>query len=123
MRCQETYQEENTSSRDGIVGDIYPEMDLLHMDQPGNPVSRDLVESIRRHEHTAQGEETYGEYEDDKDETFLEYHSQMKAICQMKTVMMTKLCISGDFCEPSTSISDSVVILNHELLLVILLYL
>jgi len=75
MRCQEAYQEENTSSRDGIVGDIYPEMDLLHMDQPGSPVSRDLVESIRRHEHIAQGEETYGEDEDDEDETFLEYHS------------------------------------------------
>ena len=45
------------------------------MDQPGNPVSRDLVESIRRHEHTAQGEETYDEDEDDEDETFLEYHS------------------------------------------------
>ena len=45
------------------------------MDQLGSPVSRDLVESIHRHEHTAQGEETYGEDEDDKDETFLENHS------------------------------------------------
>jgi len=75
MRCQEAYQEENTSSRDGIVGDIYPELDLLHMDQPGSPVSRDLVESIRRQEHILHGEETYDEDEDDEDETFLEYHS------------------------------------------------
>jgi len=73
MRCQEAYQEENTSSRDGIVGDIYPDMDLLHMDnQPSSPISRDLVESIRGHQHTAQGDETDGE---DEDETFLEYHS------------------------------------------------
>ena len=73
MRCQEAYQEENTSSRDGTVGDIYPDMDLLHMDnQPSSPISRDLVESICGHQHTAQGDETDGE---DEDETFLEYHS------------------------------------------------
>jgi len=73
MRCQEAYQEENTSSRDGTVGDIYPDMDLLHMDnQPSSPISRDLVESIRGHQHIAQGDETDGK---DEDETFLEYHS------------------------------------------------
>jgi hypothetical protein len=55
------------------VGDIYPDMDLLHMDnQLGNPISRDLVESIRRHQQTPQGDEIDGE---DEDETFLEYHS------------------------------------------------
>jgi hypothetical protein len=31
------------------VGDIDPDMDLLHIDnEPGTPISRDLVESIRR---------------------------------------------------------------------------
>jgi len=75
MRCQEAYQEDNTSSRDGTVGDIYPDMDLLHMDnQPSSPISRDLVESICGHQHTAQGDETDGE-DEDEDETFLEYHS------------------------------------------------
>ena len=73
MRYQETYQEENTSSRDGTVGDIYPDMDLLHMDnQPSSPISRDLVESICGHQHTAQGDETDNE---DENQTFLEYHS------------------------------------------------
>ena len=70
-------QEDNTSSGDCTVGDIYPDMDLLHMDnQPGSPISVDLVESIRRHQQTPQGDETDGE---DEDETFLEYHSQDKA--------------------------------------------
>ena len=73
MRCQEAHQEENTSSRDGTVGDIYPDMDLLHMDnQPSSPISRDLVESICGHQHTAQGDETDNE---DENQTFLEYHS------------------------------------------------
>jgi hypothetical protein len=40
-------------------------------DEPGSPVSRELVESIRRQrQHTTQGEEI-----DNEDETFLEYHS------------------------------------------------
>jgi hypothetical protein len=48
MRCQEAYQEEHILARDGAVGDIHPDMDLLHMDnEPGSPISRDLVESIR----------------------------------------------------------------------------
>ena len=55
------------------MGDIYPDMDLLHVDnQPGSPISADLVESIRRHQQTPQGNETDSE---DEDETFLEYHS------------------------------------------------
>lgn len=75
MRCQEAYQEENTLTRDGTVGDIYPDMDLMHIDnEPGSPISTDLVESIRRHQHTAQGDEIDGE-DEDEDETFLEYHS------------------------------------------------
>ena len=59
------------------MGDIYPNMDLLHVDnQPGSPISADLVESIRRHQQTPQGDETDSE---DEDETFLEYHSQDEA--------------------------------------------
>jgi len=42
--------------------------------QLGSPISADLVESIRRHQQTPQGNET-----DSEDETFLEYHSQDKA--------------------------------------------
>ena len=71
-------QEDNTSSGDCTVGDIYPDMDLLHMDnQPGSPISADLVESIRRHQETPQCDETDDE---DEDETFLEDHSQHEAI-------------------------------------------
>ena len=56
------------------MGDIYPDMDLLHVDnQPGSPISADLVESIRRHQQAPQGDEIDDE---DEDETFLEYHSQ-----------------------------------------------
>jgi hypothetical protein len=77
MRCQEAYQEDNTSSGDCIVGDIYLDMDLLHMDnQLGSPISANLVESIRRHQQTPQGDETDSK---DEDETFLEYHSQDEA--------------------------------------------
>jgi hypothetical protein len=74
MRCQEAYQEESTSLAHGTLGDIDPDMDLLNMDnEPGSPISRDLVESIRRRrQHTAEGEEIDNE---DEDETFLEYHS------------------------------------------------
>ena len=43
--------------------------------QPGSPISADLVESIRRHQQTPQGDETDGE---DEDETFVEYHSHDK---------------------------------------------
>jgi hypothetical protein len=69
MRCQEAYQEENTLSRHGTVGDIYPDMDLLHMgNQPSSPISIDLVESIRGHQHTAQGDETNGEDEDEDED-------------------------------------------------------
>jgi len=73
MRCQEAYQEDNTSSEDCTMGDIYPDMDLLHVDnQPGSLIIGDLVESIHRHQQTPQGDETDAE---DEDETFLEYHS------------------------------------------------
>jgi hypothetical protein len=76
MRSQEAYQEENTLDREGTVGNIYPEMDLLNIDnEPGSPVSRDLVESIRRDEHTAQDEDAEFEGADNDDDTFLEYHS------------------------------------------------
>jgi hypothetical protein len=52
-------------------------MDLLHMDnQLGSPISANLVESIRRHQQTPQGDETDSK---DEDETFLEYHSQDEA--------------------------------------------
>jgi hypothetical protein len=55
------------------VRDIPPDMDLLHMDnEPGSTISRDLVESIRRQKHIAQGDEADRE---DEDETYLEYHS------------------------------------------------
>jgi Domain of unknown function (DUF4216) len=74
MRCQEAYQEESTSLRHGTLGDIDPDMDLLNMDnEPGSPISRDLVESIRRRrQQTTEDEEIENE---DEDETFLEYHS------------------------------------------------
>jgi len=75
MRCQEAYQEENTSTIDGTVGDIYPNMDLMHMDNElGSPISTDLVMNIYRHQHRAQDEEIDNE-DEDEDETFLEYHS------------------------------------------------
>ena len=75
MRCQEAYQEESTSTRDGTVGDIDPDMDFMHIeDEPGSPISRDL-ENMHRHQHTVQGDEIDGQYEDE-DDTFLEYHSQ-----------------------------------------------
>jgi hypothetical protein len=75
MRCQEAYQEEHISTRDGAVENIHPDMDLLHMDnEPGSPISRDLVESIRRQKHTAQGDEADGD-DEDEDKTYLEYHS------------------------------------------------
>ena len=44
--------------------------------QPGSPISADLVESIHQHQQTPQGDETDSE---DEDETFLEYHSQDEA--------------------------------------------
>ena len=73
MRCQEAYQEESTSLENGTLGDIDPGMDLLNMNNdPGGPISRDIVETIRRRQHRAQGEEIDN---DDEDETFLEYHS------------------------------------------------
>jgi hypothetical protein len=50
MRCQEAYQEESTSTRDGTVGDIDPDMDFMHIEnEPGSPIIRDLVENMRRH--------------------------------------------------------------------------
>jgi hypothetical protein len=50
-------------------------MDLLHMDnEPDSPISRDLVESIRRQKHTAQGDEADDD-DEDEDKTYLEYHS------------------------------------------------
>lgn len=75
MRCQEAYQEEHTSLRDGAVGDIHPDLDLLHMDnEPGSPISRNLVENIHRQKHTTQGDNTHGD-EEDEDDTYLQYHS------------------------------------------------
>jgi hypothetical protein len=75
MRCQEAYQEEHISSTQEAIGDIHPELDLLHTDnEPDSPVSRDLVDSIRRQTHTTQGDEADDKNEDE-DETFLEYHS------------------------------------------------
>jgi hypothetical protein len=52
-------------------------MDLLHMDnEPGSPISRDIIESIHRQKHIAQGDEAdYGDEDEDEDETYLEYHS------------------------------------------------
>lgn len=61
--------------RDGAVGDIHPDLDLLHMDnEPGSPISRNLVENIRRQKHTTQGDNTHGD-EEDEDDTYLQYHS------------------------------------------------
>jgi len=58
------------------MGDIHPDMDFMHIEnEPGSPISRDLVENMRRHQHTVQGDEIDGQYEDE-DDTFLEYHSQ-----------------------------------------------
>jgi len=75
IRCLEAYQEEHISSREGAVGDIHPDLDLLHMEnEPGSPISRDLVETIRRQPHTAQGDEA-DDGNEDEDETYLEYHS------------------------------------------------
>ena len=100
MRYQEAYQEDNTLLGDCTVGDIYPDMDLFHMDnQPSSPISRDLVESICGHQHTAQADEIDGE-DEDEDETFLEYHSPDEDNISNETVMMTSLCISGAICEP-----------------------
>jgi hypothetical protein len=74
MRCQEAYQEEHISSTQGAVGDIHPDLDLLHMDEPGSPVSRELLDRIRQQRHTTQGDEV-DDANEDEDETFLEYHS------------------------------------------------
>jgi hypothetical protein len=71
IRCQEAYQEEHTSLRDGAVGDIHPDLDLLHMDnEPGSPISRNLVENIHRQKHTTQGDNTHDD-EEDEDDTYL----------------------------------------------------
>ena len=73
MRCQEAYQEDNTSPKDCTLGDIVPDMDLLHMDnQPGSPVTAHLVQSIRLNQQTPERGEAVSA---DEDETFLEYHS------------------------------------------------
>ena len=57
------------------MGDIHPDLDFLHMEnEPGSPISRDLVETIRRQPHTAQGDEA-DDGNEDEDETYLEYHS------------------------------------------------
>jgi hypothetical protein len=75
MRCQEAYQEEHSGLRDGAVGDIHPDLDLLHLDnEPGSPISRHLVDNIRRQDHTTNGDNTQGD-EEDEDDTYLEYHS------------------------------------------------
>jgi hypothetical protein len=77
MRCQEAYQEDNTSLEDCTMGDIDPDIDLLHMDnQPGSPVSAYLVQTIRLNQQTPDPAETVSE---DEDETFLEYHSADEA--------------------------------------------
>jgi hypothetical protein len=83
IRCQEAYQEEeHISATDGAVADIDPNMDSLHMEnEPGSPISRDLVESIRRRKRTILDDvaDYIDEDEDeDEDETFLEYHSPIE---------------------------------------------
>jgi hypothetical protein len=73
MRCQEAYQEDHISSRDGVVRDINPDLDLLHMDnEPDRLISRDLIESIRLQKQTADEDDPEAA---DEDETYLEYHS------------------------------------------------
>jgi hypothetical protein len=52
--------------------DIVPDMDLLHDNQPGSPVSAHLVQSIRVNQKTLERGETWSE---DEDETFFEYHN------------------------------------------------
>jgi hypothetical protein len=51
---------------------VYPQAVPKKDNEPGSPVSRDLVESIRRQKHIAQGDEADRK---DEDETYLEYHS------------------------------------------------
>jgi hypothetical protein len=79
MRCQEAYQEENISPSEGEVRDIDPELDLLHTEnEPGSPISRDLVETIRQQKQKTQVDEATcigADEGEDEDETFLEYHS------------------------------------------------
>ena len=76
MRCQEAYQEDNTSPEDFTLGDIVLDMDLMHMDnQLGSPVSAHLVQSIRLNQQTPERGEAVSA---DEDETFLEYHSDDK---------------------------------------------
>jgi hypothetical protein len=66
MRCQEAYQEDHISSRDGVVRDINPDLDLLHMDnEPGSPISRDLLESIRLQKQTADEDDPEAADEDE----------------------------------------------------------
>ena len=73
MRCQEAYQEDNTSPEDFTLGDIVLDMDLMHMDnQLGSPVSAHLVQSICLNQQTPERGEAVSA---DEDETFLEYHS------------------------------------------------
>jgi hypothetical protein len=77
MRCQEGYQKDNTLPEDCPMGDIYPDMDLLHMEnQPGSLASAHLVQSILLNQQTPQRGQTVSE---DEDETFLEYHSADEA--------------------------------------------
>ena len=76
MRCQEAYQEDNTSPEDFTLGDIVLDMDLMHMDnQLGSPVSAHLVQSICLNQQTPERGEAVSA---DEDETFLEYHSDDK---------------------------------------------
>jgi hypothetical protein len=92
MRSQEAYQEEHISSRDGAVRDIPPDMDLLHMDnEPGSPISRDLVESIRHKNILLKVMKQTAKM---KMKPTLSTIVQKKAILQEKTVMLIDLCIS-----------------------------
>ena len=79
MRGQEAYQEEHISAGDGAVGDICPDLDLLHMDtEPGSPISRDLQgDEIRQQKHTPRGD-VAEEGDEDEDQTYLEYHSPVE---------------------------------------------
>lgn len=73
MRCQEAYQQENSTLANCVMGGLDPNMDLLgSADEPGSPVSADIVDKLRLHQQQLEGNEIDSE---DEDDTFLEYHS------------------------------------------------
>ena len=81
------------------MGDIYLDMDLLHMEnEPGSPISRELVESIRRGQHTTLGDERDCE-DKDEDETFLEYHSPNEGNTSGEDIDDDSFSISVSICK------------------------